>query len=215
MTFLRMEDPTALLCHDASTTDQGINAQAPLILRSRPNTAAPWGQHCALVSYSCSGLALFFFFFILSDNKVLLLDLLAIHMVRERNNSTIISFHLPKEDCTTSAKDLHARVRFAGESVYWQNIFKKSDDPTFVFLVILWHALYTWDEALEGLYIHFCWLVSPKTPLHIINRHVRSKFFFVLFTGVASDYYERHGAHADTARHSRTSAPLRLPPGRL
>jgi hypothetical protein len=37
---------------------------------------------------------------------------------------------------------------------------RNSKDPTFVFLAILWSALYAWDEALEALYAHFSWLVS-------------------------------------------------------
>jgi hypothetical protein len=29
-------------------------------------------------------------------------------------------------------------------------------------LAVLWSALYAWDEALEELYDHFCWLVSTR-----------------------------------------------------
>jgi hypothetical protein len=47
-----------------------------------------------------------------------------------------------------------------GESVYWQKIFEQSKDPTFVFLAILWYALYAWDESLEHLYAHMNWLVK-------------------------------------------------------
>jgi len=46
-----------------------------------------------------------------------------------------------------------------GESVYWQKIFEQSKDPTFVFLAILWYALYAWDESLDHLYTHINWLV--------------------------------------------------------
>jgi hypothetical protein len=42
---------------------------------------------------------------------------------------------------------------------YRQLIVRNSKDPTFVFLAILWSALYAWDEALEVLYKHFSWLV--------------------------------------------------------
>ena len=72
------------------------------------------------------------------------------------------------------------RLKLVGRSVYWlvlttfskwaclsnendicrQNIVRNSTDPTFVFLALLWSALYAWDEALEHLYSHFCWLVS-------------------------------------------------------
>jgi hypothetical protein len=100
------------------------------------------------------------------ERRVLLLDLLSIHMVRGAE-STIISYHPTKEWHTISAKDLHTRMRLVGKSVYWQNIFRKTVDPTFVLLAILWHALYAWDEALETLYAHFCWLVSATLPFSL------------------------------------------------
>jgi len=46
-----------------------------------------------------------------------------------------------------------------GQSVYWQSIFQKTPDPTFVLLAFIWHAMYAWDEALESLYAHICTLV--------------------------------------------------------
>ena len=49
-----------------------------------------------------------------------------------------------------------------GQSVYWQNIFQKSPDPTFIFLTFIWHALYAWDEALENLYDHICYMVCSR-----------------------------------------------------
>jgi hypothetical protein len=73
--------------------------------------------------------------------------------------STIISYHPTKEWYTISSKDLFTRMRLVGKSVYWQIIFRKTIDPTFALLSILWHALYAWDEALENLYVHFCCLV--------------------------------------------------------
>jgi hypothetical protein len=87
-------------------------------------------------------------------------DLLALHMIRSPQGSTIISYHPDPEWRTTSAKILHSRIKLAGDSVYWQNIFKKTADPTFILLTILWHCLYTWDHALEKLYAHISWLVS-------------------------------------------------------
>ena len=51
-----------------------------------------------------------------------------------------------------------------GQSVYWQHMFQKSPDPTFVFLTFIWHALYAWDEALENLYEHICYLVRHHAP---------------------------------------------------
>jgi len=47
-----------------------------------------------------------------------------------------------------------------GQSVYWQSMFQKSQDPTLVLLTFIWHAMYAWDEALENLYEHICSLVS-------------------------------------------------------
>jgi hypothetical protein len=94
------------------------------------------------------------------ENKILLLDLLAIHMIRSTEGSTIITYHPDRDWNATSAQELHTRLKLVGRSVYWQNIFRNSVDPTFVFLALLWHALYAWDEALETLYEHFCWLVS-------------------------------------------------------
>ena len=47
-----------------------------------------------------------------------------------------------------------------GQSVYWQSMFQKSQDPTLVLLTFIWHTLYAWDEALEHLYAHICSLVS-------------------------------------------------------
>ena len=49
-----------------------------------------------------------------------------------------------------------------GQSVYWQNIFQRSPDPTFVLLTFIWHAMYAWDEALERLYTYICYLVSAS-----------------------------------------------------
>lgn len=100
-----------------------------------------------------------------------MIDLLAIHMIRKPKNSTVISYHPPLEWHGTTAKYLHARMRYAGQSVYWQNIFKKSDDPTFVLLSILWYAVYAWDESLENLYTHICNLVCAFLCLRSVSVH--------------------------------------------
>jgi hypothetical protein len=42
---------------------------------------------------------------------------------------------------------------------------RNSKDPTFVFLAVLWSAVYAWDEALEALYAHFSWLVRGHAPV--------------------------------------------------
>lgn len=113
-----------------------------------------------------------------SSNKVVLIDLLALHMIRQKDSSTIISYHPPAEWLGTSAATLHSRFHFAGQSVYWRTIFSQSDDPTFVLLSMLWHALYAWDEALEILYQHISSLeveilktnnVYQTRELHIIR----------------------------------------------
>jgi len=89
----------------------------------------------------------------LSNGDMLFIDLLAIHMVRNVESSTIISYH-PESTSLSSAKHLHSLMRLVGDSVYWRNIFSKSKDPTFLFLAILWYALYAWDESLESLHKH-------------------------------------------------------------
>ncbi|KDQ11807.1 hypothetical protein BOTBODRAFT_46216 [Botryobasidium botryosum FD-172 SS1] len=117
-----------------------------------------------------------------SSGKILHLDLLAIHMIRGIDNSTIISLH-PDSGSITSAKDLATRLKLVGRSVYWQSMIRDSKDPTFVFLAILWSAVYSWDEALEVLYTHFCWLETRSITtndleftyeLHVIRAHLLS-----------------------------------------
>ncbi|KAF8527528.1 hypothetical protein BU17DRAFT_81731 [Hysterangium stoloniferum] len=84
-----------------------------------------------------------------THDQSLVLEMLALHMVRTRESSTIISYHAPHS--TTSAEQLHNRVALAGRSVYWKNIFEKSKDPTIVLLTTLWFAIYAWDESLGML----------------------------------------------------------------
>ena len=50
------------------------------------------------------------------DQCLLVLDLLSVHLVRNINGSTIISYHPTLNIPTTSAKYLHERIRFAGSS---------------------------------------------------------------------------------------------------
>ncbi|KAF5350705.1 hypothetical protein D9756_008756 [Leucocoprinus leucothites] len=112
--------------------------------------------------------------------QLLVLDLLSVHLIRSTEGSTIFSYHPSLPLPTTTAKDLQRRIRFAGQSVYWQKMFQRSPDPTFVLLTFLWHALYAWDEAFEHLYMHICTLETKaiKTnekqltnELHIIRAH--------------------------------------------
>ncbi|PPQ75298.1 hypothetical protein CVT24_007521 [Panaeolus cyanescens] len=117
-----------------------------------------------------------------SVGRQLVLDLLSVHFIRKSTGSTIISYHPSLALRTTSADYLHKRIRFAGQSVYWQTIFRQSKDPTFVLLTFIWHALYSWDEALENLYSHICNMESQvinttelqmnlTRELHIIRAH--------------------------------------------
>ncbi|KAJ3788735.1 hypothetical protein GGU10DRAFT_345580 [Lentinula aff. detonsa] len=116
------------------------------------------------------------------DKYMLALDLLSVHLIRRNDGlgSTIISYH-DQDENATSAPYLHERIRFAGQSVYWQSIFQKSPDPTFVLLTFIWHAMYAWDEALEKLYGHICWMESQimrssdmdlTRDLHTIQAHL-------------------------------------------
>ncbi|KAF5325041.1 hypothetical protein D9619_009599 [Psilocybe cf. subviscida] len=134
---------------------QMIDPHAPLVLHSNTHRTFP-------------------------DERLLVLDLLAVHLIRKANGSTLISFHPTLNIPTTTAAFLHERIRFAGQSVYWQNIFQKSPDPTFVLLTFIWHALYAWDEALENLFSHICSLEARiihtsemllTRELHIIRAH--------------------------------------------
>ncbi|KAF9267493.1 hypothetical protein L218DRAFT_1061315 [Marasmius fiardii PR-910] len=114
------------------------------------------------------------------DGCYLILDLLAVHLIRDERSSTVISCHHTDPD-TTSAEYLHERMLYAGQSVYWQNIFQKSPDPTFVVLLFLWHAMYAWDEALEILYRHVLHMektvvgssdIYTTRDLHFIRAHL-------------------------------------------
>ncbi|KAG1814731.1 uncharacterized protein BJ212DRAFT_1481921 [Suillus subaureus] len=119
--------------------------------------------------------------FPMSNGDMLFIDLLAIHMVRGVKTSTIISYHPESTWCRTSAKRLHSLMQLVGGSVYWQKIFDKSKDPTFLFLAILWYALYAWDESFELLYKHLSELEAKvlqtnnmelTRDLHILQAHL-------------------------------------------
>ncbi|KAG6918781.1 hypothetical protein DXG01_011532 [Tephrocybe rancida] len=119
--------------------------------------------------------------YIRSSDRILFPDLLSLHMVRSHMNSTIISYHPDQEHRSTTALSLHSRLNAAGHSVYWNTMFAEHDDPTFVFLSLLWYALYAWDEALEVLYTHIYSVESRvihtndihlTQELHIIQAHL-------------------------------------------
>ncbi|KAG6815123.1 hypothetical protein H0H87_004887, partial [Tephrocybe sp. NHM501043] len=106
---------------------------------------------------------------------ILLPDLLSLHMVRSHMNSTIISYHPGEKYRSSPASFLHSRLIAAGHSVYWNAIFAQHDDPTFVFLSLLWHALYAWDEALEESRVistESIENINPTRELHVIQAHL-------------------------------------------
>ncbi|KAF8584986.1 hypothetical protein K439DRAFT_1616330 [Ramaria rubella] len=124
-------------------------------------------------------------------DHVLILDLLALHMVRQPENSTIISYHPTSEWKTTSAANLHSRVYLAGQSIYWQNIFKKSNDPTFVLLATLWYALYAWDEAFETLWEHICQLelnVISTNDMHFTQELHKIRAHLLHYASLLEDF---------------------------
>ncbi|KAF8841997.1 hypothetical protein BDN67DRAFT_431054 [Paxillus ammoniavirescens] len=107
---------------------------------------------------------------LLPNDKILLQDLLAIHMVRTTTTNTIISYHPHSELQRASSKRLHSLVQRTGDSVYWSKIFAKSRDATFFFLAILWYALYAWDEAFEILYQYINTLESRVLTTNNLNH---------------------------------------------
>ncbi|KAF8653623.1 hypothetical protein AX16_003775 [Volvariella volvacea WC 439] len=115
------------------------------------------------------------------SKRVLMLDLLSVHLIRSQSGSIMISYHPKRGQYSTSAAYLRDRLQFAGRSVYWQHIFRDYEDPTFVLLVVLWHAVYAWDEALEALYQHICHMegsaikasdMGLTQQLHIVRAHL-------------------------------------------
>ena len=50
----------------------------------------------------------------LTADRLLHLDLLAVHLIRNVNGSTIISYHPTMALPTTTAEFFHQRIRFAG-----------------------------------------------------------------------------------------------------
>lgn len=109
---------------------------------------------------------------------VLVQDLLAVHMVRHVESSSIISYH-PRQ--RTSAKRLHALIQRTSNSVYWSKMFKASSDPTLLLLTYLWYVLYAWDETFEELCKYISWLetqvlstndIQLTRQLHIVQAHL-------------------------------------------
>lgn len=83
-------------------------------------------------------------------------DMLAVYLVRIENHQTLITIHPGPHD--DSALDMQDRIYMAGQGVYWGNLMRKTGDPIFVLLIVMWSALYLWDEAMEVLYSHITYL---------------------------------------------------------
>jgi len=64
-----------------------------------------------------------------SRESALALDLLSVHLIRNVNGNTIISYHANMDLPTTKADYLHERIRFAGTVIVAMLIF-----PRFIFL---------------------------------------------------------------------------------
>ncbi|KAL0950708.1 hypothetical protein HGRIS_007484 [Hohenbuehelia grisea] len=96
-----------------------------------------------------------------SSKQLLFVDLLAIHMIRQPGGGVIISNHVASDLCHTSAGTLCSKMHAAGRGIIWQNVLKYSRDPTVLVLLMFWHALFSWDTALDALYEHFVCLVTP------------------------------------------------------
>ena len=151
------------------------------------------------------------------------MDLLSVHLVRNIHGSTIISYHPTLNVPATTAKFLHERIRFAGaskliikfhsliqtpgQSVYWQSMFQNSQDPTFVLLTFIWHAMYAWDEALENLYEHICSLVSRVSFSRLMHPNLQ--------TGRPCNLNYRHATYSRTPSHQSPSSSLPLSPRSL
>ncbi|KIY69198.1 hypothetical protein CYLTODRAFT_420913 [Cylindrobasidium torrendii FP15055 ss-10] len=145
------------------------------------------------------------------NGHALVHDLLSVHLLRNVDGNTIISYHDELNEATT-AEYLHQRMHYAGQSVYWQSILQRCADPTFILLLFVWHTVYAWDESLEVLYKHICTLetqviitanIKLTRELHLIQAHllhyasllddIRKSVVFILQTpnpameGVASD----------------------------
>jgi len=150
-----MQSPFSIMLEEMHRRqpEHSIDIQAPLFLRSSP-------CHIPLATFSFSSQVL--------STGVLLPDLLALHIVRSPATSTIISYHSGHDNRTTPASSLHSRLNAAGRSVYWNHIFSKHKDPTFIFLSLLWYALYAWDESFEDLYRHVCFIVRILLDLCIL-----------------------------------------------
>ncbi|KIL56903.1 hypothetical protein M378DRAFT_172312 [Amanita muscaria Koide BX008] len=112
--------------------------------------------------------------------SALALDLLSVHLVRNVKGNTIISYHANMDLPTTKAHYMHERILFAGQSVYWEKMLERAQDPTLLLLIFIWQAAYAWDEALQNLKEYICELETEvirtssldlTQRLHTIGAH--------------------------------------------
>lgn len=127
-----------------------------------------------------------------SGGKIVFSDIISLHMIRHPTEGhTIVSYHAPKKFRATSAKKLRDRFNLTGSSVYWSKIFERSKDPTFTFLSLLWYPLYAWDESLEALYNHICFLESnvlENTNLDFTQELHRIRAHLLHYTDLLADF---------------------------
>ena len=84
-----------------------IDVLAPVYLES----STTWRSNFATGTCQLKSLSI--------GHKIIYPDFLGVHMVRNIEGSTIISYHHDVEGSTTSAKDLYTRMKLVGRSVYW------------------------------------------------------------------------------------------------
>ena len=95
-----------------------------------------------------------------------------------------------------------------GQSVYWQHIFQLSPDPTFLLLIFIWHAIYAWDEALENLYSHICFLVGlPDNCVEYVTNFMQESR--VITTSEMPLTQELHVIRAHHLHHTSLLEDLR------
>ncbi|KXN85113.1 hypothetical protein AN958_11690 [Leucoagaricus sp. SymC.cos] len=132
------------------------------------------------------------FLWLSSSRRILFSDIISLHLIRHPTEGhTIISYHAPRKFRATQAKTLCDRFQLTGCSVYWSKIFERSKDPTFAFLSLLWYALYAWDESLEALYNHICFLESnvlENTELDYTQELHRIRAHLLHYTSLLDDF---------------------------
>ena len=107
--------------------------------------------------------------------------MLAVHLIRAEDHQTLITLH--PSPAKGIARTMQDRIFMASNGIYWGRLMRENNDPIFVVLIVMWSALYVWDEAMEVLYSHITQLetrVIEFTPdevdlspqLHAIRAHL-------------------------------------------